>query len=432
MTMGSAKNNSRFLGLNLNLAGEKLAAALRRGRADRNLALFVPSVPVRVLGADGQEAVWITHGPVVGARTSNRSAVRFTGVELPEDYLLLRTMQLPSLSDQEIAQAAKLDAQGASPFPLSDLVWGYSALRSSQGPVVVRIAMASRLQVSSYLETVAGRAPAGQAPEVWAISEGFQPIVVGGFGETRRLANASLRQRGSFALLLLAAVTASLIAATPALQLRFRAVEAVVAYEASVKRAEPLVRQRAELSRTVDKVVAIKAVLSERSDPLYVMALLTDALPDDTSLLGVQIQGSKVSINGLTPNAAALMQQLGSRPELRDVKAPTAATRSPGSPKDVFNIEFTLIEKPAPGSGPASGEGAMPLPADASRLPASAAAPVASALSLPAVQSPPLVSAPSDARSAPASSQAPIGSSPLDGPVFGAPDRPSTLPPKTR
>ena len=179
-----------------------------------------------------------------------------------------------------------------------------------------------------------------------------------------------------------------------------------------------------------DEVVAIKAVLSERSDPLYVMALLTDALPDDTSLLGVQIQGSKVSINGLTPNAAALMQQLGSRPELRDVKAPTAATRSPGSPKDVFNIEFTLIEKAAPGSGPASG--AIPLPADASLLPASAAAPVASPLSLPAGQSPPLVSAPSDARSAPASSQAPKGSSPLDGPVFGAPDRPSTLPPKTR
>ena len=79
--------------------------------------------------------------------------------------------------------------------------------------------------------------------------------------------------------------------------------------------------------------------------PLKVMDLLTQALPDDTSLLGLQVQGLKVTMNGQTTNAAALMQHLSAQPGIREVRAPSAATRPLGVSKDSFSLEFTLDPK---------------------------------------------------------------------------------------
>ena len=76
--------------------------------------------------------------------------------------------------------------------------------------------------------------------------------------------------------------------------------------------------------------------------PLNVLKIVTDALPDDTSLLGLQVQGAKVTLSGQTANAAALMKQLGATAGLRDVIAPTPATKPLGATREQFTIEFTL------------------------------------------------------------------------------------------
>jgi len=156
-----------------------------------------------------------------------------------------------------------------------------------------------------------------------------------------------------------------------------RAVQAVNAFDALNRKAEPALRQRAQLVRSADTATALKDVLAQRADPLYVMEVLTQALPDDTSLLGVQVQGAKVSINGVTGNAAALMQQLSARQEFRDVKAPVAATRPPGAPKDVFSIELTLVARaaaPVAQAGASAGTALSPLGIPLPGAPASARA----------------------------------------------------------
>ena len=74
------------------------------------------------------------------------------------------------------------------------------------------------------------------------------------------------------------------------------------------------------------------------------MGLLTRALPDDSSLLNLQIQGSKIRLTGQTTNTADLMQKLSAYPGLRDVKAPSAATRPLGANKESFTIELELTQ----------------------------------------------------------------------------------------
>ena len=77
-------------------------------------------------------------------------------------------------------------------------------------------------------------------------------------------------------------------------------------------------------------------------EAVEVIGVLTRALPDDTSLISLQMQGSKIRISGQTPNTADLMQKLSAYPGLRDVKAPTAATRPLGVNKESFSLELEL------------------------------------------------------------------------------------------
>eukprot|EP01035_Chromulina_nebulosa_P049595 gene49595-67338_t len=76
--------------------------------------------------------------------------------------------------------------------------------------------------------------------------------------------------------------------------------------------------------------------------------MITRALPDDTSLQSFQLAAPegpgkppKVLLVGQTGNAAALMQQLGAQPGLKDVKAPSAAVKPLGK-RAAFCTAITL------------------------------------------------------------------------------------------
>ena len=133
--------------------------------------------------------------------------------------------------------------------------------------------------------------------------------------------------------------------------------------------------------------------------PLKVMDLLTQALPDDTSLLGLQVQGLKVTMNGQTTNAAALMQHLSAQPGIREVRAPSAATRPLGVSKDSFSLEFTLDPKML---SPVDGAAVVREPSRVEKNDAAVATAPALAASVSAPDSMQAVSKPSTAKGKPA------------------------------
>lgn len=342
--MSPTFHNPRFLGLDLQALRQEFRAAWSRMQRWPVLAFFSPVFPVRLLGADGGETVWSVDDARIdgSAKTSALPAPVFTAVELPENSFLLRRLLLPPLSEGELAEAVSLDVAGANPFPPEDVVWGFQSREIAPGKIEIHAALASRRQVMNYLQTVSGQLPQSP-PEVWAVAGAFIPIVFAGFGETRRVTQAAARRRFALALLLLALALVTFIAVTPVAQQRLRALEAVNAFDSLTKKADPVLKQRAQLVRMAETAGSLKEILALRSDPLFVLDLLTQALPDDTSLMSLQVQGAKVTINGSTGDAAALMQRLSVRPEFRDVKAPTAATRPLGASKDSFSIELTLV-----------------------------------------------------------------------------------------
>ena len=338
--MQSISSDARFLGVDLKALWQEICHSWQRIHQWPVLSWLTPAVPVILYQADGAQSLWLE-----GAlKSTNAGSVKtnFVAVELPQEHVLRRTLSLPQMGDSDIADAVALEARASSPFVAQDLVWGYRARSGQHDKCSIELAIASRKQVGAYLTTQSGRLPSNASPEVWVRGDQAGPIVLQGYGEMRRNAYAARQRRWGYALLLLAGVLLGGIAVTPTAQLRLRAIDAVLAYDRAVQRTAPLAQQREALMQSVEKLGVLSETLSGRIEPLRVLDKLTKVLPDDTALQSFKLQGGKVTIAGDTANASALLQLLGEQLGLRDVRAPSAAMRVPGAPKESFVIEFVL------------------------------------------------------------------------------------------
>lgn len=336
------RDQLRLFGLDLGALWQAYRAGWAEALQWPLFAWLNPADPVRLLQADGRESVWRAGRRLAGGWR----APRFVAVELPEDLVLRRVLTLPDLPLAEVQEAVALEARSASPFPPEDLASGYRVHRLAGGPLEVEIALASRRQIEGALRAAAPRLR-GRSPEVWA--GGAKPVVFEGYGAPLRLRQAARRRAGLLVLLGLAAALVAAIAVTPTAKLRLQALQANAAHEQLRAATAPQVRLRDQLVSARAQVQAIGQVLAARPDALPVLALVTRLLPDNTFLLRLELRGQTVRLTGQTDNAANLMQILGDHPGLRDVRAPTAATRPAGATKENFTIEFTLDPKvPAP------------------------------------------------------------------------------------
>ena len=390
--MSSPRSDLRLFGLDLHALWQDMCRPWQNMHEWPVFTWLTPTVPILVVRPHGDRCVsasaqapqstWV---PDTKTKTS-----RFVALQLPDELVLIRQLTMPAMSSAEIADAVALEAQILSPFAPTDIVWGFRLSPGTGDTVRVELALASRKQIASHLQTreadLAGLAP----PEVWVLSPSGQPIVMPGYGETSRMQHMRKWRRFGLLLVVLALMLVAAIAITPTVQLRFRAIEAVNAYTAVHQRTLPLAAKREELVKTSERLAVLNEIVSNRMDSLKVLDLLTQSLPDDTSLLGLQVQGLKVTMNGQTTNAAALMQHLSAQPGIQEVRAPSAATRPLGVSKDSFSLEFTLDPKALSAAG-RDAAAAEPTPADKSKAavvdaPALAAsAPVA----MPAASKPP-------------------------------------------
>jgi general secretion pathway protein L len=330
------RQRSKSPSLNEALAGWTVQAGRLRSRA-------LPGASVVLMDPQGGESVWRDDRRLVGAVRKPK----FMAILLPEDLVLRRSLLLPRMSAALTDQALEIEARSHSPFPAGELVWGSLLRDADGGQKHAEILIAPRSHIVSYLQTRwPETAAADRQPEVWAMSEWGVPVVIRGFGETHRLNQAGRQRRGNWALLTLSLIIATAAAVTPTMQLRMRALEAATAYEAVARRVAPLVRKRDELTALNDRISALGVASAERVDPAAVIDYLTKILPDDTYLYNLEVQNTKVTANGFTVDAAALLQRLSADPRLKNVRSPSAVTRQPGATKEAFVVEFTLQPLP--------------------------------------------------------------------------------------
>jgi general secretion pathway protein L len=206
----------------------------------------------------------------------------------------------------------------------------------------VHVVLCSRKLIAQQLDAVRTQFKS-LSPEVWVARVGGPGfMLLPGFGEVQRQRQGAMWRLASALLALLAMAILLAIAATPSVQLYLRALQANQAMTSLGQKAAPVIAQRESLVRVSEQLANLALLTGKSVPPLQILKLITEVLPDDTSLLSLQIQGLKVTMSGQTGNAAALMKQLGSTPGLQDVKAPTPATKPAGAPRETFTIEFML------------------------------------------------------------------------------------------
>lgn len=377
-----------LFGLDLRLLWNEFCAAWEPLLQSRYLAWLAPALPVRLLRADGSDARW-WRDRIATSKQANVLA-EFEAVELPEDLLLRKRLQMPELPPSDIAQAVELEVQAISPFASGDAVWGYQTDSKdvSNGSIEVEIVVTSRKHASHYVGSQQHRLSknANGEPEVWALSRQGYPIILRGWGERRRQARAQKNRRAAYVLIASALLLVGIISISPSLQLRSRSLEAIAAYEELQRETAKAASRREDFTRSVERLGALRDVLAEHVDLLRLLATLTKVLPDDTYLQSVQLQGLKLTLHGLTADSAALMQMLSSVPGFKEVRAPQAATRMAGASAENFRVEIQLEASAFTSGGNTAGPLPMPEPnllAPSANKGANAASAVASAPGAP-------------------------------------------------
>jgi general secretion pathway protein L len=282
----------------------------------------------------------------LGRHRITAAAYKFQAVLLDESIVLWQTLGLPSLSQQERMAALQIQAQARSPFGPDDTAWGYTSPvpNPATGGLTVHLAIVSRKQAQSAASKYAVAADAaGTVPEWWAKAPGTEQMVVFDSPSVLLRVQKSRKWQMLNQFLLLTLLALLLAAAiTPTLQLRLQAQQAAASYSALATAAANGLHQREQLVKLQQQAQMLQAQLKGSVSPELALMRVTQLLPDNTYLSSLQIQGDKVVINGLTPNTATLMQQLGTQPGVQAVRAPVPATKQRGADRETFSIEFKL------------------------------------------------------------------------------------------
>lgn len=342
--------------------------------------LYTPA-RVALLRVDGSVQQWQDGRQIPMVQPQGGKPVAspvFHAAEIDDAVVLRHSVTMPVMPLSQISDALALEVQTISPFAPDKLVWGWQLRPGTQGMLQLDIALASRMHIEQVLPAAAQTLGVDASGiEIWVLplpsvaAAGVQqaPIVLQGFGESARSHDTLRRQRRVYGLLVLSACLVAMIAVTPTAQLWLRVRGANAALAEVQQRTQPAVAVRERFGQSAEKLKNLEIAMGESAAPLKVLALLTGALQDDSFVQTVQIDGAKVSIAGLTDNAAALMARLAATPGVLALRAPQAATRQAGATKETFGIEFQLEVAGLPARA-ADSPGAAPAPAPSAAGPA--------------------------------------------------------------
>lgn len=298
---------------------------------------------------------WLQEAPAPAAPEAKRQPARFSALLLPEDMVLTRSLTLPPLSQADLAAAVQLQVLTHTPFAEQDTVSAYSAQRNEATQQLhVQLVLASRAAIQAVQQQVVDSHQLTQAPEVWAPTA-HAAVLCPGWGEQPRLRHERLQRWRLLAsgLVLLGLLLA--LALTPSLKLHQKAVQARQQTQALVQQTTEVAAQRQAFMAQVQTLSALAPQLSEQVDPLKVLLVVTQRLPDDSALQSLTLEGKRLSMQGVSDNASRVQELLSDEPGFRSVRLPSAITREGEKERFVLEAEldpahFALWQLPQEGA----------------------------------------------------------------------------------
>lgn len=266
------------------------------------------------------------------ARTGTRKA---TGLLVPESECLWGTAQIPDMPRQALESAVEEMLWRVSPLPREQIVAAWHATPDAQGVWSVEWGVCRRSACDAWL---AAQGLAADAP-VYLARQGRALAVRGHHWLAQQK-----RQRWINALVLLLALLVLGTVALPTLMplvLKREAVLRAVQHIGDVEpKAVPLRQQLDDLRQQAALAQELHQNLGKDLPLASVVDALSQALPDDTWLDRIEVNGHEIRISGLTGNATELVAHLGRLPAFAETRASVASVRDNTANKERFTFEM--------------------------------------------------------------------------------------------
>lgn len=289
-----------------------------------------PAVANAAVAADGGR--WSILGTRLRKRTNNRKPLSFL---VPESDCLWGTMQLPNMPRASLAGGVEEALWRVSPMPPEQVVAAWRAEPLPQGGWAVEWGMCRR---NTLHEQLAQHGFAENMP-VYLVRQG-RALPVRSASWSRQEGRQRWMDWGGCALLLVLLIALSLPALMPLVLKRQAVVRAVEHVSMLEPKATPLRQKMDELRRQAELAEELRKNINTDLPLGSVVEGLSTAIPSDTWLDRIEVNGNEIRITGLTANATELIGQLGRQPGFVDVRATGANVRDSTLNKERFTFEM--------------------------------------------------------------------------------------------
>jgi general secretion pathway protein L len=275
-----------------------------------------------IANPDSSEEVLSQLREVIGAATGGKS-FDVIGV-IPESQSLTRPLSLPLAAKSHLDEAVRYQIERISPFKADNTLYDIKQLESDRaaGELRLKLTILSKDSVTELEERSANLG--------FRIDRFASEAVAGGALET-----------------LLAA--ASILAATLILVPIINKWKGAEALEREISVFKPKAEQVLKLQSERDKTLALRAQViglkKAALPPVAVLTKLSELLDDQTFLTDMRMEGSAVTMSGLSSDASKLAQRLGAIEAFKSVKFSGPVLRDPQSARDRFTL---ILEMAAP------------------------------------------------------------------------------------
>jgi general secretion pathway protein L len=259
---------------------------------------------------------------------------------VPPAHVLHKQLTFPTAARHDLEQIIGFAIDRETPFTRDDIYWGYVTRRTetTRGQVEVDLFLVPRHSIDPLLGAArtAGLVPYGIEVDVAANATTVIP-----FGARK----SGQRVRSQPSLVLLTATACILAAVAVALPFIGQQWALASADKIITSLTEPA-REASALRRAADQlgdvVASLKAEQDRNGSALSVLAAATNALPDESYLTALSLKAGRLTMSGLSPSAAHLIELLAQTPGFREPAFDAPVVESESTGLEAFTITINV------------------------------------------------------------------------------------------
>lgn len=263
-------------------------------------------------------------------------------VAIPDSDCLISQIYLPSAAEVFLTEAVSSHVHEKSPFPHTDVAWGHAITARSEKALTVAVVMVARSTANVIQAQVAEWSGSSNVPvELWVrVQNALVPI--DGYQSTVRQGLYKERLRRVIGSIGLGLVAATALLAMPAVWLVQTASQTEALLIATQKRVAPVVLTREKLVTLQSQKTEADTFFSDMIDYAPWLHQVASITPDTAHLNRLALDGRRLTISGVSDNAADYQATLVSSDWVQNLSAPSAFTRDKRSGRERFTLTMTL------------------------------------------------------------------------------------------